>query len=259
MTAISALNVPPTIFDPQLPLFEAPRPTGPLAIEPKPYVVPAEQLPFWYEPRDVAMTQEPSYRTPDAVGEGNGNCGPTSAVMALRLVGLDVPGFHGERTQKAIDAARILATGANDANDWTNANEMRRALEAGGAIVREANGVNDTLDAVRQGKVALILGNVNTAGWPGGSHIPPTYDKDAWAGHFVVASRYYPERDAYAINDPGDPHPYFVTGDQLRRFATGGDGENINPGIALVVDGPATTVRPSVVRRGDHAWGGVRT
>lgn len=246
-----------TTITSQPPLFESPDPKGPLAIEAKPYAAPAEQLPLWYEPRDAAMTQFPSRRTPDAVSSGNGNCGPTSAVMALRLLGLDLPGYQGERTQRVIDAARMIATGTNDATDWTNAVEMTRVLEAGGAMVRAADGVNDILDSVRNGKVALVLGNVNTTGWPGGARLSPVTNADNWDGHFVVASRYYPDRDAYEINDPGDERPYFVTADQLRRFATGGDGKDINSSRfnSLIAEGPATSLRPSVVRRGDQAWG----
>lgn len=214
---------------------------------------PAEQLPLWFEPHDVHLTQFASPRVPDAVARGprNGNCGPTSAVMAARLAGHDMPGFTGERVQAVISSARMLATGADDASDWTNLDELTRVFDAAGVAVRRLHDADEVVQEVRAGGVAIVRGNSGAAEWwnePWRSPIAPP--GGTFSGHLAVFSRYYPESGRFAVNDPGNQSALYVTERQARGFID--EGMSASPGYntALAVDGPSIDIRPATVRRG---------
>ena len=63
------------------------------------------------------------------------NCGPASVTMALRMVGLDIPGFSGQNSEAVLDKARVLATGKNDISVGTTDSELENLISKSGAQV----------------------------------------------------------------------------------------------------------------------------
>ena len=188
---------------------------------------------------DPAVAFVPQFRSPglpdgEPWGPQNGNCGPTSIVNALRLVGLDVPGFHGEHTQAAIDAARMLATGSADMALPTLKSQQAFALRSAGADVDISRSLTDTLTAVRGGAVALIGGNRAADLWPRRADDAPPVGV---ANHAAVIAAYRPHSDDYLIDDPALPRPVAASEAQLASFTQVSDGARMLR-VALLVHGP---------------------
>ena len=186
----------------------------------------------------VFLPQFRSPGLPDGLhwGPHNGNCGPTSIVNALRLVGLDMPGFRGERTQSVIDAARVLATGENDHTRATTKQQQAFALRAAGAHVETTRSLPEGLRAVREGAVLLIGGNRAGAGWPRRPDDPPATGVSA---HAAVVARWVPETDRYVVFDPALFAPVHVDATQLAAFTQVTDGAQMLR-LGLVVTNPAS-------------------
>src|SRR5690606_37065064 len=70
------------------------------------------------------------------------NCGPASVTMALRMIGLDIPGFRGQNSGAVLDKARIIATGKNDVRVGTTDSELERLISASGAKWSESTNFN---------------------------------------------------------------------------------------------------------------------
>ncbi len=201
--------------------------------------------------RDPASTFLPQSRgagLPDGLpwGTANGNCGPTSVVNALRFVGLDVPGFHGERSQSAIDAARVMMTGVNDPSKATTKSQQAAAMRDAGARVDASFSLLEGLAAVRRGAALLIGGNRAATRWPRRPDDPPP---TAPAAHAVVVVRGAANAapGTYTLLDPALDAPRSVTTRQLRDFVqlTAPD-RMLRPG--LIVTDPAT-MSPTVAAR----------
>ncbi|MCW2920176.1 MAG: hypothetical protein JWL76_50 [Thermoleophilia bacterium] len=199
-------------------------------------LTPSRTLPV----RDDA-TFLPQFRSPglpDGMpwGPDNGNCGPASLVNALRLVGLDVPGFSGERTQAVIDAARMLITGTNDPTAPTTKAQQAVALQAAGAEVTTTRSLDAGLEAVRKGAVLLLGGDRAAPTWPRRSDDPPP---TRVANHAAVVARYEPATSRYVVFDPALDAPVRVDAAQLAAFTQVTDGANMLR-LGLVVRGPHT-------------------
>ncbi|MEO6866432.1 MAG: hypothetical protein ABI200_00245, partial [Gaiellales bacterium] len=87
------------------------------------------------------------------------NCGPASVTMALRMVGLDVPGFNGQNSEAVLDKARVIATGKNDVTVGTTDSELERLISASGAKWSESTNFNQVTDWVKQGIPVVLSGN----------------------------------------------------------------------------------------------------
>lgn len=177
----------------------------------------------------------PQFRSPglpDGLpwGPANGNCGPTSIVNALRLVGLDVPGFRGERTQAVIDAARRLTTGSNDPGAATTKHQQAFALRAAGAEVDVTRSLHAGLEAVRRGAALLIGGDRAAAGWPRRADDPPPAGQ---ANHAAVVARHVPGTDRYVVYDPALHVPVEVDVRQLERFTQSTGDRMLRLGLAV--------------------------
>lgn len=185
----------------------------------------------------VFLPQFRSPGLPDGLpwGPDNGNCGPTSVVNALRLVGLDVPGFRGERSQAVIDAARVLATGANDSTAATTKEQQARALRAAGADVEATRSLPEALRAVREGAVLLIGGDRAADGWPRRPDDPPPAGV---SNHGAVVARYVPDTGRYVVFDTALFAPVHVDAKQLATFTQVTDGAQMLR-LGLVVRDPA--------------------
>lgn len=182
----------------------------------------------------------PQYRSallPDGLpwGPNNGNCGPTSIVNVLRLVGLDVPGFSGQRSQAVIDAARKLVSGNADPSAATTKTQQAFALRAAGAHVNVTRSLNAALDDARRGVAILIGGNRAAADWPRRADDPPPTKV---ASHAAVIAAYDRLSDRFTVLDPALPAPVMVTAHQIRLFTEADALSGRMPRLALSVTNP---------------------
>jgi hypothetical protein len=185
----------------------------------------------------VFLPQFRSSGLPDGLpwGRANGNCGPTSIVNALRLVGLDVPGFHGERSEAVIDAARVLVTGSNDPSAPTSKDQQAFALRAAGADVHVTRSLDAGLAAVRDGAVLVLGGNRAAPGWP---RRPDDAPPSGVASHAAVVSRLDPSTGRYVVLDSALDAPVQVDAAQLAAFTQVDDAARMLR-LGLVVRAPS--------------------
>jgi hypothetical protein len=178
------------------------------------------------------MTQEPSRFTPDVPKGPNADCLPTSVVMALRLVGRDVPGFHGQHTHAAVDAARRLVTGRDDRHAGVDPRLVTRALDKLHVPSVATGHIRSLLAAVRAGHPVILSGHEEAQGtWmrPHGFSWGPMQDM-----HAVVLSGYTAARHAYSLNDPANPGVLAVTRRQIASFVKGSPFPGIVVGASRV-------------------------
>lgn len=177
-------------------------------------------------------------------GDGvNSNCGPTSLVMALRGLGLSLPG--GAAASKAgelVDLARKVMTQDNsrdgvtssgkraeyEHNFYTDFDDLKRGARAAGASARMiAEDAQSILSALRSGARVIVSGTFS-----GKSNLPWTGDRGPdnngapgnATKHIVTVSGYNQETGRFIINDPARRTPVEVTGTQLENFMSGNAG-----------------------------------
>ncbi|MCW2950196.1 MAG: hypothetical protein JWN41_1209, partial [Thermoleophilia bacterium] len=147
------------------------------------------------------------------------NCGPASVIMAIRLAGRAVPGEDRYRGEDLVLHVRRLATGGTDRWRGTNNLHLQRVIELAGCHARVLRDVRDMLARVRDhGEPVIMGGNPShprtyTARYP-------YYDIRRYdSGHWIVVSRYVPERRTYVVNDPQSTiGPIEVTAEELVAF-----------------------------------------
>lgn len=162
------------------------------------------------------------------------NCGPASVIMAIRLVGRPVPGEErGLKGEALMLHVRSLATGGST-DRWrgTHNLHLQHVLEKAGCRWTILKDVRDVLRRVReQGEPVIMAGNpavptTYTARFP--YYDIRRYDN----GHWIVVSRYVPERGTYIVNDPQSTvGPIEVTAQELVAFDSkdGGFGIAVRP------------------------------
>ncbi|MCW2959929.1 MAG: hypothetical protein JWM25_935 [Thermoleophilia bacterium] len=160
------------------------------------------------------------------------NCGPTSVIMAIRLVGKPVPGADRFRGEDLVLYVRQLGTGNIDRLDGTHNLHLQRVLELADCRWTVLHDVRDMLARVRErGEPVIMAGNpavptTYTARFP-------YYDIRRYdSGHWIVVSRYVPERGTYIVNDPQSViGPVEVTAQELVAFDSrdGGFGLAVRP------------------------------
>lgn len=160
------------------------------------------------------------------------NCGPASVIMAIRLTGRPVPGEDRYRGEDLVLYVRRLATGGTDRWTGTNNLHLQRVIDQAGCNARVMHDVHDMLNRVRQHGEPVIMGGnpwhpqTYTARFP--YHDIRRYD----SGHWIVVSRYVPERGTYIVNDPQSTiGPVEVTAAELVAFDSrdGGFGIAVSP------------------------------
>lgn len=148
------------------------------------------------------------------------NCGPVAVIMALRLLRLTVPGEDRYRAEDLVEYVRVMATGNNERMTGTNNLHLQRVLARAGASSRILTHPKDMLRAVVNGEPVIMAGN---------PAVPTTYtrrfdyfDIRRWdGGHWILVSRYNPERRTYTVNDPQSViGPVEVTADELYAFSS---------------------------------------
>ncbi len=161
------------------------------------------------------------------------NCGPTSVIMAIRLCGRPVPGEDVYTGEDLVLHVRALATGGStDRLRGTHNLHLQRVLELAGCRWTLLRDVRDVLKRVRErGEPVIMAGNpavptTYTARFP-------YYDIRRYdSGHWIVVSRYVPERGTYIVNDPQSTiGPVEVTERELIAFDSkdGGFGIAVRP------------------------------
>ncbi len=177
-------------------------------------------------------------------GDGvNSNCGPTSLVMALRGLGLSLPGEASTgKVGELVDLARKVmthdsgrdgVTGSGkraeyEHNFYTDFDDMKRGARAAGASTRMiAEDAQSILSALKSGARVIVSGTFS-----GKSNLPWTGDRGPdnngapgnATKHIVTVSGYNQETGRFIINDPARRTPVEVTGAQLESFMSGNAG-----------------------------------
>ena len=144
------------------------------------------------------------------------NCGPASVTMALRMIGLDIPGFNGQRSEAVLDKARVLATGQNNTSVGTTDSELERLISASGGRWSESQNFNEITGWVKQGIPVVLSGNPSR-GWNNRYSADQVYPFDG--GHWVTVSGYDQKTGYYIVNDPlSQIGPIYVSEQELHNY-----------------------------------------
>lgn len=144
------------------------------------------------------------------------NCGPASVTMALRMIGLDIPGFNGQNSEAVLDKARILATGKNDVSVGTTDSELETLISKSGAQWSESTNFGEVTDWVKQGIPVVLSGNP-AYGWNHRYSADQVYPFNG--GHWVTVSGYDKATGHYIVNDPlSQIGPIYVSEAELRSY-----------------------------------------
>lgn len=144
------------------------------------------------------------------------NCGPASTTMALRMIGLDIPGFSGQNSEAVLDKARIIATGRNDTTRGTTDNELERLISASGGQWSESTDFNQIKDWIKQGIPVILSGNP-AHGWNHRYSQDQVYPFNG--SHWVTVSGYDPSSGYYIVNDPlSQIGPIYVSEKELASY-----------------------------------------
>jgi hypothetical protein len=144
------------------------------------------------------------------------NCGPASTTMALRMIGLDVPGFSGQNSEAVLDKARVLATGKNDTSVGTTDTELENLITQSGAKWSESNSFDEIAGWVKQGIPVVLSGNPSK-GWDSRYSKDQVYPFDG--GHWVTVSGYDKASGYFIVNDPlSQIGPIYVSEQELKSY-----------------------------------------
>ncbi|MCW2973851.1 MAG: hypothetical protein JWN72_2124, partial [Thermoleophilia bacterium] len=151
-------------------------------------------------PRNAHVTQVTSKYNPSPAAN-NKDCGPTSVVMTLKLLGLPVPGTSARTApQKLINAVRELG-GSHDSTESTTNLQLEKALNTAGAATSEVTDFDSIKASVLAGKPVILNGNPGVAGAYGtrfGADKMVQYN----GAHWIVVSGYDEKTGQFIINDP---------------------------------------------------------
>ncbi len=186
------------------------------------------------DPAKIHITQVEDEVYNSSSTYASANCGPASVIMAIRLVGRPVPGEErGLRGEALMLNVRKLATGGStDRWKGTHNLHLQHVLREAGCDWTILKDVRDMLRRVRErGEPVIMAGNpavrnTYTARFP--YYDIRRYDN----GHWIVVSRYVPERRTYIVNDPQSTiGPVEVTAAELVAFDSkdGGFGIAVRP------------------------------
>jgi len=144
------------------------------------------------------------------------NCGPASTTMALRMIGLDIPGFSGQNSEAVLDAARVLATGKNDTSVGTTDTELETLISKSGAQWSESNDFAQITGWIKQGIPVVLSGNP-AKGWDSRYSNDDVQHFDG--GHWVTVSGYDASTGYYIVNDPlSQIGPIYVSEQELKNY-----------------------------------------
>lgn len=184
-------------------------------------------------------------------GDGrNADCGPTSLVMALRTIGLDLPGSaYGMTPGDAVRLARRamvtdpgrdgVGSNANaERNTFTNLGEVRRgALQAGARSQVLAPNSQIIREALAGGAAVVVSGTFagkQPLPWTGDRGPDNTSAPGGATAHIVAITGYDRFSNQFRVQDPARRTPVMVSAEALDAFMRGNAG-------ALAVYNPRRT------------------
>jgi hypothetical protein len=136
--------------------------------------------------------------------------------MALRMIGLDIPGFQGQNSEAVLDKARIMATGKNDITVGTTDSELESLISQSGAKWSESTNFGEVTNWVKQGIPVVLSGNP-AHGWNNRYRSDQVYPFDG--GHWVTVSGYDSATGHYIVNDPlSQIGPIYVSEAELKNY-----------------------------------------
>lgn len=157
------------------------------------------------------------------------NCGPAVLVMAIRLLGRTVPGEGRFTGEALIEHVRYLATGNTNRLVGTHNLHLQRVLRLAGIESKVMTHPKDMLTAVMRGQPLIMAGNPTVRGCYTDRY--DYIDIRRWdSGHWILLSRYNPERRTFTVNDPQSTiGPIEATAAELHAF----NSRDGNFGIAM--------------------------
>lgn len=196
-------------------------------------------------PQSVHHTQEvdPVYNPGGQTDPYNADCGPTSLVMGLEMLGLQVPGAGSTASvQDRIDRSRQVIFADQPDSDGIGPNGQRSIKEHGiatsmgrlaqaaqqaGASTHFVSGVRQIQEAVQAGSPVLATGNPQARG---------SYGQRAGidaTSHIVAITGYNNRSHNFTVNDPlSHQGPLQVSQSELSVFLSRGQGN----GYGLVLE-----------------------
>ncbi len=156
----------------------------------------------------------------------NGNCGFTSALMALRLLG-KAGGLSGSNYEQAMLLRKLGGGGTND-SAWGTVGQVVASLNAAGAKAAALPNTwgSDKLAAVEAMKQAFLDGSQAEAFVVAGNPAMGWPDKVSYnGGHFVTVAGYDPKTNTFTVLDPVAKAPIQVTPEQLAGYLKDGNAE----------------------------------
>lgn len=177
-------------------------------------------------------------------GDGaNANCGPASLVMALRALGLQLPGETANSTDgEVVDLARrimVLDSDRDGVTETGNRSEkehstytyfpelLRGARLAGASTEWLSPTALDIQRAIANGAKVIVSGTFEDKTplpWTGDSEIDSAIAPGGATEHYVVITEYDPNRKLFTVHDPGRHAPHKVTAATLEDFMRGNAG-----------------------------------
>jgi hypothetical protein len=174
------------------------------------------------DPAKVHLSQVGDERYNPGSAAATANCGPTSVIMALRLVGAKVPGEErGLRGEALVSHVRALATGGSrDVLTGTHNLHLQRVIELADCRFRIITDPREQLRAVAAGEPVIMAGNPTVPGCYTDRY--DYVDVRRWnSGHWIVVSRWNVRDRNFTINDPQSViGPLDVSAQELLAFAS---------------------------------------
>lgn len=177
-------------------------------------------------------------------GDGiNADCGPTSLVMALHSLGLNVRGANSSSSNgDLIDLARkSMATDASrdgidkngnrsdaEHNTFTNFNDLIKGAEAAGATARRITPASSSIkNALLNGSKVIVSGTFvgkDPLPWTGDSGVDNNKAPGNATKHIIAVTGYNQSQGKFIVDDPARKSTLLVTASELEAFMNGNAG-----------------------------------
>lgn len=174
------------------------------------------------DPAKIHISQVGDERFNPGSAAATANCGPTSVIMALRLIGAKVPGEErGLRGEALVSHVRAMATGG-DRNTLVGTHNLhlQHVIEAAGCRWRIIKDPREQLRAAANGEPVIMSGNPTVPGCYTERY--DYIDVRRWnSGHWIVIACWNTATKDFTVNDPQSViGPLHATAAELLAFAS---------------------------------------